>query len=51
VKWGGTDWLPLAQDREKWQALVNAVWNPYIKCREFLAQLKAFWLLRKDSTL
>jgi len=25
VGWGGVDWMDLAQDRERWQALVIAV--------------------------
>jgi predicted nucleotidyltransferase len=25
IKWGGVDWTVLAQDREIWRALVNAV--------------------------
>jgi hypothetical protein len=25
--WGGEDWIGLAQDREKWRALANAVMN------------------------
>jgi hypothetical protein len=25
--WGGVDWIGLAQDRDKWGALVNAVTN------------------------
>jgi hypothetical protein len=29
---GGIDWIELVQDRDRWQALVNAV----MKCREFL---------------
>jgi CRISPR/Cas system-associated protein Cas7 (RAMP superfamily) len=24
---GGTDWIKLAQDRDRWQALVNAIMN------------------------
>jgi hypothetical protein len=27
IGWGGVDWIALAQDREKWRALVNAVMN------------------------
>ena len=27
VGWGDMDWIDLAQDRDKWQALVNAVMN------------------------
>ena len=27
VGWGGMDWIDLAQDRYRWQALVNAVIN------------------------
>jgi hypothetical protein len=25
--WGSVDWIGLAQDRDKWRALVNAVMN------------------------
>jgi hypothetical protein len=37
-KWdGGMDWIDMAHDRDKWQAVVNVVMNlgDSIKCREF----------------
>jgi hypothetical protein len=27
IGWDGTDWIDLAQDKEQWRALVNAVMN------------------------
>jgi hypothetical protein len=27
VGWGGTDWIELALDRDRWRALVDAVMN------------------------
>jgi hypothetical protein len=27
VGWGGVDWIGLAQDRDRWRALVNSVLN------------------------
>jgi hypothetical protein len=27
VRWHGVDWIGLAQERDRWRALVNAVMN------------------------
>jgi hypothetical protein len=27
IKWGGVDWIVLAQDRNQWRAFVNTVMN------------------------
>jgi hypothetical protein len=27
IEWGGVDWVGLAQDSDKWRALVNVVIN------------------------
>jgi hypothetical protein len=27
VGWGGMDWIDMAQDRDRWWAIVNAVMN------------------------
>jgi hypothetical protein len=27
IRWGGMDWSVLAEDRDKWRALVNTVMN------------------------
>jgi hypothetical protein len=29
VRWGDVDWIGLAQDRDRWRALVNSVLNLY----------------------
>jgi hypothetical protein len=28
--WGGMGWIDMAQDRDRWQALVNAVMNLWV---------------------
>jgi hypothetical protein len=30
VGWGGVDWIGLAQDRNRWRALMNSVLNLWV---------------------
>jgi hypothetical protein len=45
VGWGDVDWIGLAQDRNRWRALVNAVMNLWgsIKCWETVEWLQNWW--------
>ena len=43
------DWIELAQDRDRWRALVTGNQpSGSIKCGEFLDQLKTGQILKKD---
>jgi hypothetical protein len=44
--WGDVDWIGLAQDRNRWRAVVNAVMNRgSIKCWETIKWLHIWWPL------
>jgi hypothetical protein len=30
IGWSGVDWIDMAQDRDEWRALVNAVMSPRV---------------------
>ena len=48
---GGVDWIKVAQDRDRWWALVNVVMNlrvPQI-AGNFLTRCKTSYFLKKDS--
>jgi hypothetical protein len=32
IGWDGVDWIDMAQDRDQWRALVNAVLNLQVPC-------------------
>jgi hypothetical protein len=51
IGWDGVDWIDMAQDRDQWKALVNAVLNfsGSVKCWEVFEWLHKWGLLKKGS--
>jgi hypothetical protein len=51
IRWGGVDWIDVAQGRVQWRTLVNTVMNPpgSLKCWEVLENLHIWRLLKKGS--
>jgi hypothetical protein len=47
IGWSGVDWIGLAQDRDKWRALVNRGYEPSgcIKCWKTIKWLHNWWPL------
>jgi hypothetical protein len=46
IGWGSVDWIGLAQDRDKWRALVNVVRTfGFHKCWETVKWLHNWWPL------
>jgi hypothetical protein len=46
---GGVDWIDLAQDRERWRALVTAVMNHRISCDGGISRLAKNLLASKEG--
>jgi hypothetical protein len=52
IRWGGMDWIDLAEDRDQWQDLVNTVMNLRVpqNVGKSLRSLRNWRLLKKGST-
>jgi hypothetical protein len=50
IGWGRMDWIGVAQDRDKWRALVKTVMNLWISYKpgKFLSGSSTGGLLRRD---
>jgi hypothetical protein len=42
VGWGDVDWIGLAQDRDRWRAVVNSVMNPRVSIKCWDLQMGTF---------
>jgi hypothetical protein len=51
IGWGSVDWIGLAQDRDKWRALVNAVMNLGVPCWKSIKWLHNWWPFEWCSVL
>jgi hypothetical protein len=43
IGWGGVEWIHLAQDRDLWQALVNAVTNLWVLSYDIIMHNLTTW--------
>jgi hypothetical protein len=46
ISWDGVDWIGLAQDRDKWRALVNAVMNLRLRFSPGFFSIGAYFVVR-----
>jgi hypothetical protein len=51
IGWGGVEWIQLAQDRDRWRAVVSAVMNTRSLCPRCHSGVRAAFLLKSSSDL